>query len=125
MASNFGFVQPYMAVSPNYNPVTYGGEDMFNSDFVRSYIDPLVPKGLYERWLNTNGYGGASRRDQYLRNNYGRADQEYQAAVLSYPDLSFRDFLDGWAGLGNEWLAMSANQRGTALPTRSQVVRWG
>jgi len=127
---NYGFASPYLTPP---KPATAGNNpnqldpntDYYNSDFVKSYLDPLVPKGLFQRWLNTNGYGGPTRRDQFMQAQYPKAQQMYEAAVLSQPDLAFRDFLSGWGGPANDWLAMSANQRGTALPTRTQVVRWG
>jgi hypothetical protein len=109
-----------------YQQYTDFDQDMTRSPFVRDFLEPDVPRGVYDRYfLERNGYIGPDQRTRFMRGNMGRAEQAYENQLLSTPDLRFSDFLKGYTGLADEWVNMSASQRGMNVPTRAQVIRWG
>jgi hypothetical protein len=109
-----------------YADYTNFDQDMTRSGFVRDFLEPDVPRGVYDRYfLERNGYIGPDQRTRFMRGNMGRAEQAYENQLLSTPDLRFSDFLKGYTGLADEWVNMSASQRGMNVPTRTQVIRWG
>lgn len=110
----------------NYQDYTDFERDMTNSRFVRDFLEPDLERGVYDRYfLDRNGYVGPDNRARFMRGNMGRAEQAYENQLLSTPDLRFSDFLKGYTGLADEWVNMSASQRGMNVPTRTQVIRWG
>ena len=94
----------------------YGGTDnLYTSPFVRDYLSQQTPTGEYERFLTDQGYGGFNRRDLFARSQAGRANAGFQAATLTNPFLTYRDYLNQNLGPGffdSVWRGLTPSQRG-------------
>lgn len=112
-----------------FNPnLKYGsGQNMYDSPFVRDYISPLVPRGEFERTAARAGGVGNNRRGEFIRSLFDRTQAGYQGAVLSNPELSYRDYLNNYVGsqgLANQWRAATASQRGLNPASRTTRIMW-
>jgi hypothetical protein len=109
------------------NPTTGQSQNWYDTPLVRDDLSPDMPRGEYERFLTEQGYGGFNRKDEWGRGQYNRADSGYQAAQLTNPNLSFRDYLDtlegGW--LDNAYAGLSAMARGDNTPGQTRRILWG
>lgn len=123
-----------MAQNPFYNPQSqYGGaQDWQSTPFVKEYLDPQIPQGVYTGFLANNGLGGFDRQSTWARGLYGQTQTGYQAALRQNPNLSYADYLSqqfgGSGGFSNIWAGLSPDQRGES-PTRwlpqTRLIAWG
>lgn len=109
------------------NPWTGDSQDWYDTPTVRDDLSETMPYGEFERFLTEQGFGGNSRRDMTARNQYNRSQSGYEAAQLTNPNLSYRDYLNtmegGWL---NEVLAsMTPQMRGDQMPGQTRVIRRG
>jgi hypothetical protein len=110
------------------NPITGDRQDFYDTPEVRDDPDnPSAPYGEWERFLTEQGYGGMSNKAQWGRSLYNRAQSGFDAAQLSNPGVTWRDYLNtlegGW--LDNLYAGLSPQQRGAFLPGQTRVIRWG
>jgi hypothetical protein len=124
--------------SPWYTPggpagnTKYGGvQDWTQTPFVREFLDPEVPRGVYHSFLSNQGFGGLDRRSTWAQNQYQNTNTGYQSALRERPDLRYSDYLTsqfGGTGLGNIWAGLAPEQRGEN-PTRwspnTRLIAWG
>lgn len=107
------------------NVITGAPQDWYNTEYSR--LDSTLNRGEYERFLTEQGFGGFDRTSTLARRLEGRADTGYQAAQLSNPDLSYRDYLNtlegGW--LNDAIAQMSAAARGDNTPGQTRRILWG
>lgn len=113
-------------------PDNYGtGQNWTDTPFVKEYLDPQVPQGVYTGFLASNGFGGQDRRSQWARGLYGQTQNGYQAALRVNPALAYRDYLSqqfGPSGLGDLWNGMSFSQRGeqpSLYQPNTRIIPWG
>jgi hypothetical protein len=118
--------------SPWFNSGTYGGSQNWDTTpFVKQFLDPEIPRGVYHSYLSGQGLGGLDRRSQWSQNQYANTQTGYQSALRERPDLSYLDYLGtqfGNNGMQNMWLGMAPEQRGEQ-PGRWQpntrMIAWG
>lgn len=121
-----GFYTP--GLQGGYGSGNYGWE---RSPFVRDFLDPEIPQGVYTAFLAQNNLGGQDRRSQWARGMYGQTQSGYQAALRENPELTYRNFLAkqfGTTGMDQIWRDLTPRQRGEtpslwAPPTR--FIGWG
>ena len=109
----------------------YGGTLPWqDTPLVKDYLEPEIPQGVYTDFLAQNGFGGMDGRNEWARQQYGRTQQGYQAAVTRNPNLSYREYLSQQfpQGMNNIWAGLTPGQRGERPnqfvgPTR--LIRWG
>ena len=78
-----------------------------------SGISANLPQGEFERYLASQGLGGFDRSSSNARAMYGRTRQGYDAAMLTNPFLSYRDYLNKeFGGFQQAFQQMTPNQRG-------------
>ena len=120
--------------NPFFNPQsTYGGTVGWDTTpFVKDYLDPQIPQGVYTGFLANQGLGGFDRQSQWARGQYGQTQSGYQAALRQNPALSYNDYLrqqfGGSGGFGNIWAGLAPDQRGES-PSRwtgnARLISWG
>jgi hypothetical protein len=80
---------------------TYGdpnGQNWWTTPLGRDFLSPTIPQGEYTAYLANNNLGGFDRRSQFAQGLYGKSQSGYQAALLNYPGLSYRDYLNTHLG---------------------------
>jgi hypothetical protein len=110
----------------------YGGQqDWSQTPFVLDFLDPEIPRGVYNSYLTGQGLGGQDRRGQWAQNQYANTQTGYQSALRERPDLSYLNYLQtqfGGNGIQNMWLGMAPEQRGES-PSRwspsTRLIPWG
>ena len=111
------------------NPTTGDWQDWYDTPEVRDDPDnPSAPYGEWERFLGAQGMGGGfSNQDQFARNLFSRAQSGFDAAQLSYPGLTWRNYLNRLNQnlLRNTWAAQTPQQQGVYGPGLTRSVRWG
>lgn len=121
------------AYDPYYNPnSSYGGSQAWRqTPFIKSYLDPQIPEGVYNTFLSERGYGGNDSMSQWAQGLYGHTLTGYKSAMRANPNLSYRDYLGKQFttdSLMNQWLGQTARQRGEN-PGQSvgstNVIAWG
>lgn len=128
-----------MAQNPWYTPGGFGGTGNYGADqdwtqtpFTLQYMDPQIPRGVYQDYLSRNGFGGFDRRSLFAQNQYGNTQSGYQAAVRENPTLTYHDYLNQQFGAGNSlndlWAGLAPEQRGEN-PSRfvgpTRFIPWG
>jgi len=123
----------YQPQTPWYTPNSgYGGtQDWRSTGLIKDYIDPQIPRGVFQSYLSQNGFGGTSKQDQFAQGQYSNTQTGYQAALRENPTLSYLDYLNqqfGTGGMRNLWLNATPDQRGES-PSRwtgpTRVISWG
>lgn len=109
------------------NPETGQSQDWYNTPDVRDFLSETLPGGEWLRFATEQGYGGTGRRAQLANQMYGEAQQGYESAQLSNPNLTFRKYLNtlegGWLDKALAGLTMS--QRGAYHPAMTRIIRQG
>ena len=126
-----------MALGTNANPIydpnaSYGGTQAWRqTDFVKKYLDPQIPEGVFTAFLGERGLGGNDAMSTWAQGLYGKSLAGYKAAMRANPNLTFRDYLGKqYTGdsLRSQWLGQSARSRGE-YPSQSvgntNVIAWG
>jgi hypothetical protein len=106
------------------NPVTGRPQDWYDTP-VSMGLD--VPYGEYERFLTEQGYGGFGAKAQFGRNLYNRSQSGFQAAKLTNPNLTYRDYLNTLEGgyLDQAYAGLSPQERGVFIPGQTRWIRNG
>lgn len=124
---NTSWYTPGGGGSPNYG----ARQDWRTTPFVEQFLDPEIPRGVYQSFLAGQGFGGMSRRDQWAQSQYANSQTGYQAALRENPALSYLGYLGqqfGNNGFQTMWAGLSPEQRGES-PGRWQpntrVISWG
>jgi hypothetical protein len=119
--------------SPWFTPGSqYGASQNWDTTpFVNQYIDPQVPRGVFQSYLSQNGLGGTNRQSQFAQGQYSNTQTGWQAATRANPNLTYLDYLNqqfGGNGMRNMWLNANPDQRGES-PSRwtspTRVISWG
>lgn len=120
--------------NPFYNPGNfYGGtQDWTTTPFVKDYLDPQIPQGVYQSYLTRQNLGGNDALSQFAQSLYGRTQYGYQAALRNNPNLTYNDYLNQQFGqiggsLRDLYFAQD-NSRGSSLWGTSpgnRVIAWG
>lgn len=110
------------------NPTTGERQDWYNTPEVRDDPDnPNAPYGEWERFINEQGFGGMTNRDQWARSLFNRASSGFDAAQLTNPGLTWRKYLNtlegGW--MDNLYRTLTPQQRGLFAPGQTRVIRNG
>lgn len=110
----------------------YGGTQRWDrTPFVKDFLDPEIPQGVYTSFLANRGLGGFDRKSQWARGLYGQTQSGYQAAMRENPALTYLEYLNkqfGTTGLNNMWAGLAPQQRGesTGMWTGpSRIIGWG
>ena len=119
--------------NPFYNPdQNWGpGKDMYDAPIVRdgNGLSSKLPGGEYERLMTQLGQTGFGKKADWMRGEaHQRAQKGYQAAQLSSPGLTWRNYLNEFLGgnaLDNAWRSMTPEQRGANMQSRTQVISRG
>lgn len=85
------------------------------------------PQAAYQRWLNSQGLGGAtSPRGQFYRNQYQQQYQSYLGGAPDRPlDYSWVQFLqDNGSNLENLYRSQAPRDRGENPGLYQQRYRW-
>lgn len=109
---------------------TYGaGQNWRQTPFTLDYMDPQVPRGVWTDWLTRQGMGGYDRRSTFANSQYGRMQDNYQAAVRNKPGLTWRNYLNqNIHNMKNQYLDLAPSQRGEnqgMFSGRTRVVGLG
>lgn len=115
--------------NPFYNPNSfYGAADSFwDTPFVRNDLStqPGMERGVFERFLTNEGFGGNTRRDQFGQSQFGRMEDAFKAALMTNPNLNRIDFYDQNRGaLARAFAALAPSQRGEFAPAQTRVIRF-
>jgi hypothetical protein len=118
--------------TPNYND-QYGSDNYGwkKTPFVKDFLDPEIPQGVYTAFLADRGLGGFDRKSQWARGLYGQTQSGYQAALRENPALTYLQYLGkqfGTTGLNNMWAGLAPQQRGESpgmWAGPSRVIPWG
>ena len=110
MASNTGYYNPYNAYGGTqwgYNP----------GDFATSPLGNQYLEGNHDaaftRYLAQLGYQPNTNLGEYARQQFGRVDDAYKAALGTNPFLTFQSYLSGLNNqIGTQFNDMTAQQRG-------------
>ena len=106
-----------------FNPITGLPQDWYDTPLSQQAD---LPYGEFERFLSNQGFGGFDNRSQWARSMYNRSSSGYDAAQLSNPDLTYRDYLNTLTGqLDDAWASLTPDQRGISTPGQTRWVRWG
>lgn len=125
---------PYGASSGSwYTPGSgYGAkQDWKTTPFVKNYLDPQIPEGVFADYLGTRGLGGTDAFSTWAQGQYGKTLAGYKAAMRERPDLMYRDYLQRQFNkpeLRNLWLGQTARARGenpTAYSGQTRTIAWG
>lgn len=119
--------------NPFFNPTSgYGQTQDWNSTpFVKTYMDPQIPQGVYQSFLAGQGLGGFGREGQFAQQLYGKTQAGYQAALRENPTLLYHDYLGqqfGSHAIHNMWAGLAPEQRGerpSLWGSRNRVIGWG
>ena len=112
------------------NTSQYGGNQAWqDTPFVKQYLEPDIPQGVYTDYLSQQGFGGMDRRNMWAKSQYGNSQSGYQAALTRNPTLSYRDYLtQQMPQLNNIWAGLTPGQRGES-PTQfigpNRMIGWG
>jgi hypothetical protein len=108
-----------------------GGQDWQSTPFVRDFLDPEIPRGVYHSFLSNQGFGGMDRRSQWGQAQYNNSQTGYQSALRENPALSYLDYLGqqfGGTGLGTMWAGLAPEQRGESpgrWSPQTRFIGWG
>jgi hypothetical protein len=110
----------------------YGGtQDWQSTPFVKDFLDPEIPRGVYHSFLSNQGFGGMDRRSQWGQAQYNNSQTGYQSALRENPALSYLDYLGqqfGGQGMSNMWAGLAPEQRGESpgrWQPQSRFIPWG
>ena len=100
-----------------YDPQnTYGGSwnlGDWASTPVGGMQEEKAPQGVYARWLADNGFRDFTGAGEFARQQYGKMQTGYEAANLTNPDLTFKNYLAGQGqGLMDQYRRLTPEQRG-------------
>ena len=104
-----------------YNPYsTYGGDaygyttpGAFSSSPLGNQYLEDNHDAAFTRALANWGYAPNTNQGEWGRNQFGRIDDAYKAALGTNPFLTFQNYLSGVNGnLQNQWAGMTYQQRG-------------
>lgn len=119
--------------NPFYNQGSgYGGtQDWRTTPLVTDFLDPDIPRGVFNSYLTGQGFGGLDRRSTWGQNQYSNTQTGYQSALRENPALSYLDYLGqqfGNNGFQNLWAGLAPEQRGEQ-PSRwspqTRFIGWG
>jgi hypothetical protein len=107
------------------NPSTGAPQDWYNTPLVRDDLSQELPYGEFERFLSNQGFDGFGRNAEWARSQYNRTRSGYDAAQLSNPNLSYRDFLATLPSMQDAYASLSAQARGDNTPGQTRRILWG
>lgn len=111
-----------------WNPQTGQPQDWWDTGYVQDDVlgTDSANRGVFERFLTENGFGGYGRNAQLMRNLYNQSLSGQEAAQLSNPGLTYYDYLQqlGPGFLNQQVMAMGPQQRGDYTPARTTWMRW-
>jgi len=107
------------------NPSTGNPQDWYNTPLVRDDLSQELPYGEYERFLTDSGFAGFDRMGEWGRQNYNRTKSGYDAAQLSNPNLSYRDYLQTLPNFNDLYASLSGAARGDNTPGQTRRIMWG
>ena len=119
--------------APYFQPNSgYGADRAWRqTDFVKQYLDPQIPEGVFNAFLGERGLGGTDAQSTWAQGLYGKTLAGYKSALRARPDLTYRDYLGKQYttdSLQNQWLGQTARQRGEN-PGMSvgtpRLISWG
>ena len=119
--------------NPYWRPdASYGASQAWRqSPFVKDFLDPQIPEGVYNAFIGERGMGGTDALSQWAQGQYGKTLTGYKSAMRANPNLSYRDYL-GKQLSGNtmrdQWLGQTAQARGerpTAYQGNTRTITWG
>lgn len=118
---------PYYASGAGYG----GKQDWRTTPFVKNYLDPQIPEGVFAGHLGERGYGGTDALSTWAQGQYGRTLAGYKAAMRENPALMYKDYLRktfNQPTIQNLWLGQTARARGenpTAFTGGTRLISWG
>lgn len=118
--------------SPFYEPGKgYGADqDWRTTPFVKKFIDPQMPEGVFYGHLTERGYGGMDAASQFAQNLYGQALTGYKSATRENPALDWRTYLRHHfkaPDLRTMWASATPSQQGIGDASfgRTRLIGWG
>jgi len=99
-----------------------------NTPYVKKYLDPSIPEGVFFDHLSQRGLNGWDAQSQFTQGLYGRALTGYKAALRQNPALDFRTYLRhefSVPDVRNMFAAQGPNARGGAGFGRTRTIAWG
>ncbi len=119
--------------SPWYTPGSFvqGGTDWRTTPFVKKYLDPQIPEGVFASYLGDRSLGGTDAMSTWAQSQYGKTLTGYKAAMRENPALMYADYLHSQyskPALRNEYLGQTARARGenpTAYQSPTRLISWG
>lgn len=113
-------------------------QDWRTTPFVKDYLDPTIPQGVFGDYITSQGFGGTGREGDFARGLYGQAQVGYQEALRKNPKLTFLEYLNYQFGGNNQlggrnvirdmWNQADAATRGersSLWVPNNRVIGWG
>ena len=119
--------------SPFYTPGSFvqHGTDWRTTPFVKKFLDPQIPEGVFAGYLGDRSLGGTDAFSTWAQGQYGKTLAGYKAAMRENPNLMYSDYLHSQfskPALRNQWLGQTARARGenpTAYQGQTRLISWG
>lgn len=116
--------------SPWYNQrSTYGASQNWkDTDFVKKFLSPTVPEGVFMEFAANRGFGGTDSMSEWVQGLYGKTLAGYKAAMLENPALDYRTYLArnfNRGSLQNLFHAQSPRAKGYASVGPTRVIGAG
>ena len=116
--------------SPWYNQYSpYGqSQNWKDTPFVRKFVAPTVPEGVFMEFSANRGFGGTDSMSEWVQGLYGKTLAGYKAATLENPALDYRTYLArnfNRGSLQNMFNAQSPRAKGYAQSPNTRVIGAG
>lgn len=126
--------QPYSSQTYNYyNPTNdygsgahgYGLGDFQKTPLGHEYLENNQG-AAFTRWLADNGFRDFTGEGEFARQQFGRVQSGYEAALATNDHLTFQNYLQdmGGQGLRNQYQRLTPEQRGENVRNFSPRARY-